>query len=107
MQAFRDQMIEPDLDSDSTLVRRGANAATFLEMAKFADEIEARPLDKLLSELPALVKLSETKFNLARQVIRRRARELTLIEQTQLRMFAEEVSAMGGPAAERIRSIFE
>lgn len=95
-----------EFDPDSTLVRHGASAATFTEMAQFADEIEVRPLDKLLSELPSLAMLSETKFNLARQVLRRRARELPEVERVQLQAFADEAAANGGPAADRIRSIF-
>ena len=60
-------------DFDSTLIRRGALATTFYEMAAFAETLEDRPLDKLLAELPGIASLSDMKFSLARQVIRRRA----------------------------------
>jgi hypothetical protein len=95
-----------EFDPDSTLVRHGATAATFSEMARFAEEIETRPLDKLLLELPSLVMLSESKFNIARSVIRRRARELPEVEREQLQAFADEAAEVGGPAADRIRTIF-
>ena len=95
------------IDFDSTLVRRGFHAATFTEMAEFAQTIEVRPLDKLLAELPAVAQLSDLKFSLARQVIRRRVRDLASIDREQLRLFAHEV-AEGTPVeiAARIRGIF-
>lgn len=97
----------PDLDFDSTLIRRGVKAATFNEMAEFASTVEHRPLDKLLAELPGIAKLSEMKFSLARQVIRRRSRDLAQIDRDQLRVFAEEIAG-SAPAsvASRIRELF-
>jgi phosphoserine phosphatase len=94
-------------DFDSTLIRRAVKAATFNEMAEFAATLENRPLDKLLADLPGIAGLSEMKFSLARQVIRRRSRELSAIDREQLRAFAEEIAA-GAPAvvAARIRELF-
>jgi hypothetical protein len=97
--------MEPDLDS--TLIRRGVNAATMSDMADFVETLRERPLDKLLGELPGLAALSETKFSLARQVIRRRARALELVELEQLRVMAYDVAAdTGEEVGERIRSLF-
>lgn len=95
------------IDFDSTLIRRGVQAATFGEMAEFAQTVETRALDRLLGELPAIARLSEMKFALARQVIRRRMRDLLPIDREQLRVHAEEV-AVGAPepVATRIRDIF-
>lgn len=94
------------LDLDSTLIRRGIHAATLTDMIAFVETLEQRPLNKLLSELPGLAMLSETKFDLSRQVIRRRARLLNPVERDQLRMFAEEVAATADAAtAERIRGL--
>ena len=94
------------IDFDSTLVRSASVAATFSDMESFAESIEVRPLDKLLADLPGLASLSDTKFTLARRVIRRRAGHLSLIDLAQLRIFAEEVAA-SAPAgvAERIRTL--
>ena len=93
------------VDFDSTLIRRGVQAATFPEMAEFASIVEARPLDKLLEELPRLAQLSEMKFLLARQVIRRRMRTLPAVEREQLRLYAEEIAGSTGVAvAARIRT---
>lgn len=92
---------------DSTLIRRGVSAATLSEITEFAESIEHRPLDKLLAELPALAALSRAKFDLARQVIRRRARQLAPVDLQQLQAFAVEIAAdSGGEAGQRIRSLF-
>ena len=94
-------------DPDSTLVRRGADASTFSDMEEFVDMIQVRAVDKLLAELPGIAELSETKFNLARQVIRRRARTLDQPGYEQLRALAMEVANdAGGEVGERIRSMF-
>jgi len=94
-------------DLDTTLVLKGAHATTFSEMEDFADNVETRPLDKLLGDLNGLVRLTDLKFELARLVLRRRLRELDEVEREQLRIFAEEVaSGADAEAAERIRSVF-
>jgi hypothetical protein len=95
------------IDFDTTLLRRAVKAATFSEMAEFAETVEHRPLDKLLSELPGIAALSEMKFSLARQVIRRRARFLGQLHYEQLRILAEEIAEQAPAAvAARIREIF-
>jgi hypothetical protein len=69
--------------------------------------MEKRPLDRLLDELPALATLSNSKFDLARVVLGRRARDLTPVEREQLQMHAEEVAARTDDrVAARIRSLF-
>ena len=94
-------------DLDTTLVLKGAHATTFSEMEDFADNVETRPLDKLLGDLNGLVRLPDLKFELARLVLRRRLRELDDVEREQLRIFAEEVACgADAEAAERIRSVF-
>ena len=100
-------MTEAQIDFDSTLIRRGVQAATFTEMAEFVETIERRPVGKLLAELPGIAQLSEMKFSLARQVIRRRARSLDRPDREQLRVLAYEVAA-DAPTyiAERIRALF-
>jgi hypothetical protein len=94
-------------DLDTTLVLQGAHAATFSEIAQFAEKVEERPLDKLLGDLRGLATLSAAKFELAALVVRRRVRELTEVEREQVRVFAEEVAAEADPeAAARIREAF-
>ena len=95
------------LDFDTTLVRRGSRATTMSEMQLFVDAIQTRPLDKLLADLPGLAMLSDMKFILARQVLRRRLRELPPVEREQLRIHAENVAAETSAwAGERILRIF-
>ncbi|HYC62512.1 MAG TPA: hypothetical protein VEK79_23375 [Thermoanaerobaculia bacterium] len=94
-------------DFDTTLIRSGIHATTISELSKFVDTIESRPLDRLLSELPGFALFSNSKFDLARSVVRRRARALPDVEREQLRIHAEEVAASTDvELAERIRSLF-
>ena len=98
---------DTERDFDSTLIRRGVSAATLSDMAGFVESIQQRPLDKLLAELPALAELSATKFSLARQAFRRRARTLERCEYEQLRLQAFAVARdAGAQVGERIRSLF-
>lgn len=94
---------------DSTLIRRGRDAVTFPEMVEFAAALEHRPLVQLLFELPALADLSETKFNVAANVLRRRFRSETPVDQMQLRTFGDEIAAdvPDAAVAARIRSLFD
>ena len=95
-------------DFDTTLIRRGTTATTMSEMQVFVDTIQERPLDKLLGDLPGLARLSDMKFILARQVLRRRLRELLPVEREQLRTFAGEVAKTApAPVADRIHRLFE
>ena len=94
-------------DFDSTLVRSGIHATTISELSRFVAVMEQRPLDRLLEELPALATLSNSKFDLARSVLRRRARDLAPIEREQLQMLAEEVAGRTDEeVADRIRELF-
>ena len=95
-------------DFDSTLIRRGTRASTYSDMAEFAQILESRPLDRLLTELPAIMGLSETKFLLARAVIRRRARSLSETDREQLSALSLEVAeGEGAQVRNRIRAVFE
>jgi hypothetical protein len=61
-------------DSSSTIVRRGKAAFSYSEMEGFVREIEARPLDRLVADLPGLLELPEAKFGLVVMVIGKRMR---------------------------------
>jgi hypothetical protein len=61
-------------DPESTLVRAGKGALTFTEMAAFVRDLEARPTDRLLADLPGLMTLPETRYGLVLMVLRRRTR---------------------------------
>ena len=76
-------------DFDSTLIRSGIQATTISELSRFVATLEKRPLDRLLDELPGLAGLSNSKFDLARSVLRRRSRDLAPVEREQLRLHAD------------------
>ena len=93
---------------DSTLIRRGRSALSVSEMVTFVDMLEARPLIKLLEELPELARLSEAKFQLATKTLRRRFRGESIIDQIQLRIVANEVAQAidNAETAARVRGLF-
>lgn len=94
-------------DFDSTLIRRGVQATTISDMSHFVATMEDRPLEKLLGDLPGFALLSETKFSLARAVLRRRVRDLTERDREQLKTYAFELASETEPGvAERIRTLF-
>jgi cob(I)alamin adenosyltransferase len=95
------------VDFDSTLIRSGIQATTISELSQFVATMEKRPLDRLLEDLPGLASLSNSKFDLARSVLRRRARDLAPVEREQLQIHAEEVAVgTDDEVAFRIRSLF-
>jgi hypothetical protein len=98
----------PDIDLDSTLIRRGRNAVTFTDMAAFARTLEQRSIVTLLGELPDLARLSEAKFNLATKILRRRFEGESAVDQQQLRSYADEIAGSVDDAdlAARIRLLF-
>lgn len=98
---------DEDPDFDSTLIRHGVRALTFSDMQDFAEMVEQRPLDKLLGDFHEFAGLSDSKFAIARKVIRRRLRELPEVEQSQLRLLCEECIGTDEAAAERVRHLFD
>ena len=96
------------MDSDSTLIRRGRAALSVSEMVAFVDMLEARPLLKLLEELPDLARLSDAKFALAMKTLRRRFRGESLVDQMQLRIVANDIAQAipDAHAAARVRGVF-
>ncbi len=74
-----------DTDPSSTLVRRGNDAETLREMVEFVEEIEHRPLRKLVRDLEGLASLSDRKFELASHVVKRRLNRLPISEREQIR----------------------
>ncbi|HEU4522541.1 MAG TPA: hypothetical protein VFT12_11090 [Thermoanaerobaculia bacterium] len=78
-------------------------------MVAFTQSVHQRPFALLLEELPALASLSDTKFNLATKVLRRRFRTEPGVDQTRMRELGAEIaSGVVSPfTAQRIREIFE
>jgi hypothetical protein len=94
-------------DFDTTLIRAGLQATTISELTRFVASIENRPLDRLLEELPGFALFSRSKFDLARAVLRRRSRQLPVVEREQLAIHAAEVAATtDAEVRNRILSLF-
>jgi hypothetical protein len=96
-----------DTGHDISLV--GDSATTYGEMVAFARMIERRPLGDLLADLPALAKLSESKFQLAMTILRKRFRKEPPVNRQQLQIFAREISVTCTDPAirSRITSVFD
>ena len=96
------------IDFDSTLIRRAKHVETVKEFAEFADTLERRPITKLLTELPALAKISLSEFMMATRVIRRRYAEQPTAEQFELQSVGLEIAAevLDADTSARIRSVF-
>lgn len=78
-------------------------------MVAFAQSVHERPMDKLLEELPQIARLSDTKFNLATKVLRRRFSTEMDEERQKLRAIGNDIadSSSNDWVADRIRAIFE
>jgi hypothetical protein len=76
-------MADDEDSSDSTLMRTGMNAFRLAEMAAFASDLGARPIDRLVEDLPALMKLPEGKYAIVAMAVSRRMRS-SPAEQAQL-----------------------
>jgi len=96
-------------DFDSTLVRRGRQAASFSDMVEFAKDVHERPLAKLFEELPHIARLSDTKFHLATNILRNRFRAQSGLDQLELQKIGSEIAdrVSNDWVADRIRAIFE
>ena len=69
-------MDEEDLPDDafSTLVQTGKDALTFTQMQAFVKDIETRPLERLINDLPGLMALHAAKYQLVVMVLRKKTR---------------------------------
>ena len=68
-----DEEAPPD-DAFSTLVQTGKDALTFTEMQTFVKDIETRPMERLIGDLPGLMALPAAKYQLVVMVLRKKAR---------------------------------
>ena len=66
---------DDDADPGSTIVRRGKAAIRFTEMGQFVRDLEARPLERLVADLPGLLALPESKYGLVTLVLAKRMRQ--------------------------------
>lgn len=69
----------------SSVVLRGIDARTFTEMESFVKDLEARPVDRLLRDLPELADLPLTKVSLVSYVIAGKFRAAEAEERLRMR----------------------
>lgn len=93
----------------SSVVLRGIDARTFTEMESFVKDLEGRPTERLLRDLPQLAELSVTKVSLVSYVIagKYRAAEPALKEQIRESVAAALESLPAGEARERVAAILD
>jgi hypothetical protein len=69
----------------SSVVLRGIDARTFTEMESFVKDLEARPVERLLRDLPELADLPMTKVSLVSYVIAAKFRASEADERERMR----------------------
>ena len=95
--------------SASSVVIRGIDARTFSEMESFVKDLEARPIERLLRDLPQLAELPQTKVSLVSYVMYTKYRAAEPAEKQRMR---ESVSITfealhDGEAKERVGQILD
>ncbi len=95
--------------SASSVVIRGIDARTFSEMESFVKDLEARPVERLLRDLPQLADLPLTKVSLVSYVMYTKYRAAEPAERIRMREhIAITYEAMvPGETKERVGQILE
>lgn len=93
----------------SSVVLRGIDARTFTEMESFVKDLEGRPTERLLRDLPQLAALSQTKVSLVSYVIAGKYRAATPPDREWMRenVAATLESLEAGEIRERIAAILD
>jgi hypothetical protein len=93
----------------SSVVLRGIDARTFTEMESFVKDLEGRPTERLLRDLPQLAELSVTKVSLVSYVIagKYRAAEPAAREQIRESVAGTLESLPDGETRDRVAAILE
>ena len=93
----------------SSVVIKGLDATTFSEMEAFVRDLESRPTERLLRDLPQLMELSSTKVSLVSYVLTSKYKAGTPEERA---LFQEKVAAAAesvpaGETRDRISMILQ
>jgi hypothetical protein len=86
--------------SDTTIVRRGKEAFLLAEMGRFTRELQARPLAKLIEDLPGLLDLPESKYALVAMILKKRMRD----SDTEREAIASQLSLLVNTSPEGVRA---
>jgi len=92
-----DPITPPKMDP-STLVQKGQEAVTFPEVESFVKDVETRPMDRLLSDLPSLLEMGDAKFHLVALALKRRFRA-NEIERAEILAKLERIGAASSDPA--------
>jgi hypothetical protein len=93
----------------SSVVIRGIDARTFSEMESFVKDLEARPVERLLRDLPQLADLPMTKVSLVSYVMYTKFRASEHGERLRMResVAITYESMVAGETKERVGQILE
>jgi hypothetical protein len=69
----------------SSVVIKGIDATTFSEMEAFVKDLESRPVERLLRDLPQLAQMSSTKVSLVSYVVAAKYRASEAAEKQAMR----------------------
>ena len=87
----------------SSIVMKAIDAKTFTELQTFVKDLESRPTERLLRDLPDLVKLSEAKVEIISYVIATKFRHGDAEERSTIRESVAATSERLPPGEERTR----
>lgn len=95
--------------TDSSVVLRGIDARTFSEMESFVKDLEARPVERLLRDLPHLSELPQTKVSLVSYVMYSKYRAAEAAEKIRMResVAITYEALLAGQAKERVGQILD
>jgi hypothetical protein len=71
-------------DKPSSIVMRGIDASTFSELQAFTEDLESRPVDRLLKDIAELVQPSESKAQIVGYVIATKFRHAPVHERDKI-----------------------
>jgi hypothetical protein len=93
----------------SSVVMKAVDAKTFTEMESFVKDLEARPVERLLRDLPQLAALPQTKVSLVSYVLAAKYRGADAAEKQTMRetMVATVGSLPAGETRDRVNQILE
>jgi hypothetical protein len=87
----------------SSIVMKAIDAKTFTELQTFVKDLESRPTERLLRDLPDLVSLSEAKAEIISYVIATKFRHADPDERVVIRKSVSATSERLPPGEERMR----
>lgn len=93
----------------SSIVMKAIDAKTFTELQAFVKDLESRPTERLLRDLPDLVRLSDAKAEIISYVIATKFRHAGTDERQAIRESVQATSDRlpHGPERSRVQDILE